>query len=157
MRKLIAMMIATLMMAASPALSDQSRVIAGIGAQESVGSAEFSLRYVAPEPMLWRLHPAFGASLAGNGSGWAGIGSALTFGQNEGIFLRITNMVGAYRRGSGRDLGGALQFRNALDIGYRWHNGIEAGLGADHRSNAGLSNPNPGLNTIYLFTSMPLN
>ena len=65
-------------------------------------------------------------------------------------------MVGAYRRGSGRDLGGALQFRNALDIGYRWESGIEAGIGADHRSNAGLRHPNPGLNTVYLFAAIPL-
>jgi len=157
MRKLISLVFVTVMTAVSPAMADQPRVIAGIGTQMGVGSAEASLRYIAPEPFFWRLHPAFGVSVAGNGSGWAGFGSAVTFGQDDGLFLRVTGMVGAYRRGSGRDLGGALQFRSALDIGYRWENGIEAGVGADHRSNAGLDTPNPGLNSIYLFAAMPLN
>ena len=142
---------------ASSALAEPARVIAGIGSQTDADSGELSLRYVAPDPMFWKVRPAFGLSVAGNGSAWAGAGASLTLiGNNAGAFLRWTSMVGAYRQGSGRDLGGALQFQNALDLGYRWDNGVEAGLGANHRSNAGLNSPNPGLDTVYLFASVPL-
>lgn len=157
MRKLTSLVLLTIMTTAHPAVADQPRVIAGLGTQMGVGSAEASLRYIAPDPMVWRVHPAFGVSVAGNGSGWAGIGAAISFGQDDGLFLRVTSMVGAYRRGSGRNLGGTVQFRNALDIGYRLHSGIEVGLGADHRSNGGLQDPNPGLNSVYLFAAIPLN
>ena len=156
MRKIGAVILAATLANVTPAAADDARIIAGLGNQMGVDSAEMNLRYVAPEPMFWNFNPAFGLSVAGNGSAWVGVGTALTFGDGDGLFTRITSMVGAHRRGSGRDLGGALQFRNALDIGYRWTSGVETGLGADHRSNAGLNTPNPGVNTVYLFASMPL-
>lgn len=157
MRYLISVLFVSLLSVSTPALADDARIIVGAGSQLGVGSGEASFRYIAPEPVVWDLHPAVGVSVAGNGSGWVGVGAALTLGPNaEGLFLRITSMAGAYRQGNGRDLGGAIQFRNALDIGYRWDNGIEAGIGADHRSNAGLNTPNNGLNTVYAFASIPL-
>ena len=64
-------------------------------------------------------------------------------------------MAGLYRQGNGPDLGGALQFRTALDLGLRAGRGVEYGIGADHRSNAGIKKPNPGLNTIYVFVTVP--
>lgn len=140
------------------ALAQDGRVIVGLGNQMSVDSAELSARYIAAEPIFWNIRPAFGMSLAENGSGWVGVGSAFTLGEkSESAFLRVTSMIGAHRRGSGRDLGGVLQFRTALDLGYRWKSGVEAGVGIDHRSNAGIYNLNPGLNTAYLFASLPFN
>lgn len=157
MRYLISVLFVFLLSVSTTALANDARIIVGAGGQLGVGSGEASLRYIAPEPVLWDLHPAVGFSIAGNGSGWAGVGAALTLGpEAEGLFLRVTSMGGAYRQGNGRDLGGAIQFRNALDIGYRWNNGVEAGIGADHRSNAGLNTPNNGLNTLYVFASIPL-
>ena len=157
MRRLFAAVALFLSALSSSVAADEARVIVGLGNQMGPGSPEISARYIAAEPLIWNLHPAVGVSVAGNGSGWVGLGTAVTFGaKSEGLFARFTSMVGAHRQGSGRNLGGALQFRNALDVGYRWGSGVEAGLGVDHRSNAGLKRPNPGLNTIYLFASIPL-
>ncbi|WP_227427067.1 acyloxyacyl hydrolase [Roseibaca sp. Y0-43] len=157
MRRLLVAVVFLLSAFSSSVVADEARVVMGLGNQMGPGSPELSARYIAAEPVFGHLHPTVGMSVAGNGSAFVGLGAAITFGKHsEGIFARFTSMVGAHRQGNGRNLGGPLQFRNALDIGYRWASGVEAGLGADHRSNAGLDRPNPGLNTIYLFASIPL-
>jgi hypothetical protein len=158
MKRFLSAMLLAVIATTGIAQAQDARVIVGLGNQMSVNSVEVSARYLAAEPLFWNIHPAFGVSLAENGSGWVGAGWGYTLGTKpESAFLRVTNMVGAHRRGSGRDLGSVLQFRTALDVGYRWRSGVEAGLGIDHRSNAGLGNLNPGLNTAYLFASFPFN
>lgn len=158
MKRFLSAVLLTLLATSGMAAAQDARVIVGLGNQMSVDSAELSARYIAADPLFWNIHPAFGLSVAANGSAWVGAGWGYTLGTKpESAFLRVTNMIGAHRRGSGRDLGGALQFRTALDVGYRWRSGVEAGIGIDHRSNAGLNNLNPGLDTAYLFASYRFN
>ena len=141
----------------SGALAESPRIWGSIGTQMSPSAAEAQMRYIGT-PMFWNLQPVLGVSLARNGSGWVGAGAAYTWrpGQDS-FFIRFSALAGVYKRGSGRDLGGPVQFRNALDIGLTAKNGMEYGIGVDHRSNAGLYKPNPGLNSVYLFASFPLN
>lgn len=145
-----------LLATSAPALADEPRLIGSLGQQASVGSTEAYLRYVG-SPVFWKLQPVLGMSLAANGSGWVGAGSAVTWrGLESGLFLRTSVMAGVYRRGAGRDLGGPVQFRSALEVGMQQRSGMEYGLGLDHRSSAGFYKPNPGLNTAYVFASYPL-
>lgn len=141
---------------AQPLCAQEGRLIGVLGQDTSSKSAEVQLRYLAP-PAVWKLQPLFGLSVSENGSGWAGLGSGLTWGADKaGPFLRVSFMAGLYRAGSGPDLGGALQFRSALDLGYLANNNMEYGVGVDHRSNAGLNRRNPGLDTAYLFVTVAL-
>lgn len=141
---------------AQPALAESPRIFGSVGSQLSVNSAEAQVRYIG-EPFVWGLQPVVGLSVAGNSSGYVGVGAAYTWrAQDGGLFARVTGMAGVHKRGSGRNMGGPLQLRTALDVGFTAASGMEFGIGADHRSSAGLYKPNPGLNTAYLFTTVPL-
>ncbi|MGP9790770.1 acyloxyacyl hydrolase [Roseinatronobacter sp. NSM] len=145
-----------LALVASPALAESPRVFGSVGTQFSVNSAEAQLRYIG-EPYFWGLQPVVGLSLARNNSGYVGIGAAYTWrAQDSGLFARFTGMAGIHKRGSGRNMGGPMQFRTALDVGVATASGMEFGIGLDHRSSAAIYKPNPGLNTAYLFTTVPL-
>ncbi|KPQ08248.1 MAG: Lipid A 3-O-deacylase (PagL) [Rhodobacteraceae bacterium HLUCCA12] len=108
-------------------------------------------------PVWHGFQPTVGASLSNRGEGWVGAGLAYTWraAQQPG-FLRVAVMPGLYRQGNGRNLGGAIEFRSSLEVGLRLRSGGEVALGVAHRSNAGIYNTNPGLNTAYLGYSMPL-
>lgn len=146
----------TVFLSVSASYAEQARIWGSLGSQIDPSAAEAQLRYMG-EPMFWNLQPVVGVSVARNGSGWIGAGSAYTWRPTQdGFFVRFTSMIGVHKRGSGRNLGGPIQLRNALDLGLSGANGMEYGIGVDHRSNAGLYKPNPGMNTGYLFASFPL-
>lgn len=157
MKKSILALAAAVFCAAAPVHADSAKIMGTLGSQMNVGSTEAQLRYIGT-PMFWNLQPVVGVSMARNGSGWVGAGAALTWRPgNDSLFVRWTSMVGVHKRGSGRNLGGPVQFRNALDFGLTTAKGMEYGIGVDHRSSANIYRPNPGLNTAYIFASFPLN
>lgn len=155
MKVLTAALVAVLV-AAMPALAESPRIFASIGHQLSVNSTEGQIRYIGPRA-LWDLQPVLGLSHAGNGSGYIGAGAAYTLrAHDSGLFARFGAMAGIHKRGSGRNLGGPIQFRTSIEVGMTARNGTEFGIGADHRSSARIYRPNPGLNTVYLFATLPL-
>lgn len=62
--------------------------------------------------------------------------------------------VTAYEQGDGKDLGGTLQFRSALDVAYRLESGSRVGLSIYHLSNASIHDFNPGSESLVLFWSL---
>jgi len=99
----------------------------------------------------------WGLSASTDGEFWIGAGHAYTVNLfNQRSYLQFHAMTGLYENGSGANLGGAIQFRSGVEIGYKARNGTRIGLGFDHRSNAGLDSPNPGLETVHLRVSIPL-
>ena len=102
--------------------------------------------------------PVIGASATSDGDLWLGAGAKWTT-QNviEGpFFVELSFMPGLYVQGDGPDLGGPLEFRGALGIGYEFDNGATLTVLADHRSNADLGDINPGLETVGLRFAMTL-
>ena len=155
MNLFIRALLLSLAVSAHPVAADESRITFALGQQTATSSPEVQVRYRA-DPVLRHVQPIFGASLAANGSAWLGAGAGITWrSATSGIFLRVSSMAGLHRLGNGPDLGGALQFRTGLEFGVRPQNGFEYGVGMDHRSNAGIKKPNPGLNTIYVFLTLP--
>lgn len=153
--KLIAPFLAATLLAA-PALSETPRIFGSLGTQMTVNSAEAQVRYIGPR-VLWDLQPAVGLSHARNGSGYVGAGLAYTWRpEASAFFLRASALAGVHKRGNGRNLGGPIQFRTSLDAGVSTASGVEFGIGVDHRSSARIYRPNPGLNTVYLFSTIPL-
>ena len=147
---------ACLLALATPAVAEVPRLVGSLGQQLGASAPEAYLRYVGT-PYFWKLQPVLGASIASTGSGWVGAGSAVTWrAPNSGLFARASLMAGVHRKGAGPDLGGLVLFRSAIDLGKSDSKVREYGVGADHRSSGGLYKPNPGLNTAYLFMSVPL-
>ena len=96
--------------------------------------------------------PTLGASASEEGGAWFGGGLKWTseWSVQSPAYFEASLMQGFHLRGDGPDLGGALQFRSAIGIGYRFPNGDSLSLHYDHRSNADTQTPNPGLETLAL-------
>jgi hypothetical protein len=98
--------------------------------------------------------PAVGISVAAGGAAWIGAGVLYTIGgEDGGAYVQGALMPGLYARGAGPDLGGPVEFRSGVEIGYEARSGIRYGLSLDHRSNAGLYDDNPGFDTLQFRVS----
>ena len=64
--------------------------------------------------------------------------------------------MGAYHQGNSRDLGGVFQFREMVDLAYRFDNGQRLGVRVAHISNAHIHEYNPGEEEYYLTYAIPL-
>jgi hypothetical protein len=64
--------------------------------------------------------------------------------------------MGGYHQGGSQDLGGVFQFRESLDIAWRFDNGHRLGIRAAHISNASIYAINPGEEELLLIYSVPL-
>ncbi|MDR9454072.1 MAG: acyloxyacyl hydrolase, partial [Wenzhouxiangella sp.] len=94
-------------------------------------------------------------SASSDGELWAGIGHVYTLTTRQDLFLQLHAMTGLYEAGDGVDLGGPVEFRSGLEVGYQADNGMRLSLGIDHRSNAGIYGTNPGLETVHVRVSIP--
>lgn len=98
-----------------------------------------------------------GLSYSSLGDLWAGVGHSYTIGdESDGLFAEFHAMTGIYEFQGGPDLGGPIEFRSGIEVGYQWPSGWRAGLSYDHRSNAELYATNPGIETIQFRVSSPL-
>lgn len=101
---------------------------------------------------------AAGLSLGENGETWVGFGTTYTvaFGRS-GAYAELHSMPGLYFDNGGFDLGGPIAFRSGVELGYETRQGWRMALSYDHRSNAGLYDENPGMETVQVKVSIPLN
>lgn len=92
------------------------------------------------------------ASVTDQGAAWIGAGAQWTSERTFGgpVFFEASFMPGLYSPGDGPDLGGALHFRSALGVGYRFDNGASLTMSYDHRSNGDTQDLNPGLETLSI-------
>jgi hypothetical protein len=72
------------------------------------------------------------------------------------LYITPQLAMGGYGEGSGQDLGGVFQFRQSIDLAYRFDNGHRLGIRAAHISNAGIHNINPGEEELLLTYSLPV-
>ncbi|HEY9346153.1 MAG TPA: acyloxyacyl hydrolase [Inquilinus sp.] len=65
--------------------------------------------------------------------------------------------VGAYFNGDGRDMGSTVEFRTGIEAAWEFDNRMRIGAAFHHISNAGIGDVNPGVETLTLNFSIPLN
>jgi len=63
--------------------------------------------------------------------------------------------VGANHEGEGKQLGGAVEFRSAIEFAYRFDDRSRFGIQVGHLSNAGIYEENPGTEFAILNYSIP--
>ncbi|GAA3866497.1 acyloxyacyl hydrolase [Celeribacter arenosi] len=119
-----------------------------------IGS-EIYLRYDAPGT-FGPFQPVFGVSLTDDASAWVGAGAAWDEQFGNG-YVELHLMAGLYANGNGVNLGSPLEFRSGVEVGYEFDNGWRVGAYFDHRSNADIEPVNPGLETLQLRVSVPIN
>ena len=106
--------------------------------------------------------PAVGLSITDTNDVWVGFGATHTtrfWDRPSGVggYAQLHFMPGVYAQGSGPNLGHDIEFRSGGEIGWQARSGVRVGVSYDHRSNGGISNVNPGMETLQLRVSVPLN
>ena len=123
--------------------------------QYAVSNREFYLRYDFGR----RVGPfgrTMGLSVANRGEVWLGFGQTyLLHPDGSPIYVEFHAMTGFYENNGGFDLGGPIIFRSGLELGYETIAGWRYSLSYDHRSNAGLYEENPGVETYMFRVSVP--
>lgn len=138
---------------------DPSFLTFGVGAFDFTDSdhrsAQFELQYRSGLK-LWIFQPMAGVSATTDASAYvyAGVSVDVFFGNR--FVLRPSFAPGLYHEGNGKDLGGVLEFRSALEAAYRFDDRSRLGIEISHRSNAGIYDDNPGEETLMLFYHLPL-
>ena len=103
--------------------------------------------------------PVIGASVTNDSDVWVGGGATIEarFGARDRIFAELSLMPGFHFQGSGPNLGGVLEARSGIAVGYAFDSGAKLALSFDHRSNADIYAVNPGMETLSLRYTIPLN
>ena len=83
--------------------------------------------------------------------GYVGIYSDITYGK---FVLTPVLAMGIFRRGNSIDLGGPVEFRESLEIAYRFTDRWRTGVSVAHVSNAHLYRDNPGQQDILLTSAI---
>lgn len=82
---------------------------------------------------------------------FVGFGLTNKFTFDSPWFIELSLMPGAFFEGNrSNDLGHTLEFRSVLAFGYRFADNAAISLGLQHKSNAGITTTNPGVNTLTL-------
>ncbi|GAA6181128.1 hypothetical protein NBRC116594_25660 [Shimia sp. NS0008-38b] len=135
------------------------QLIFGIGYSDfSEGSAldaqSFSIEYVGkPFREVGRLSVSLSAiaSFDDEDNTFVGVGITNLYDFTDRWFAELSFMPGVYLEGNPlNDLGNTLEFRSLLGLGFRVTETSAISLAFDHKSNAGISTRNPGVNTLAL-------
>ena len=156
MNKLLKTTAISLLMSSNAYAGD---LIIGVGASDILddGSAESATVIVEyhADPFFERGRLSTGLGVAGqvddDGDVFLGFGLATIIDLSKGLFIETSLMPGYYGPSSdGTDLGGNLQFRTVLGIGYKFNADSSISLAVDHKSNASIEDTNPGNETIMI-------
>jgi hypothetical protein len=132
-------------------------IVIGIG-QDNIGGAEAAIE-VHVELHSDPLWSTFLGDLSGMGvvevdetrDVFAGLGVSTLWDLPRRWFVEASAAVGYYEAGPhGADLGGHLQFRTLIGLGYRIRDRARLSIAIDHLSNAGLDEINPGRNAVVV-------
>ena len=133
-------------------------LVAGVGVFDvaaSFSSFAGSLTYRTGEKAFDLIGGSLGllANADGGILGFAGIHADVAFGP---VVVTPQLAVAGYRQGDSRNLGGIFQFRQSLDVGYRFSSGWRVGARVAHTSNADINEDNDGANDVMLVVAVPL-
>ena len=104
---------------------------------------------------LWIFRPQVGLFVTSDAGyyAWGGLSTDIYFGRRW--VLSPSFGIGGHHEGDGKDLGGTLEFRSALELAYRFDDASRLGLQFGHLSNASIYDSNPGENFLILNYSIP--
>ncbi len=99
---------------------------------------------------------AVGLSIGEHGETWFGLGQTYNVPyMPRPFFAELHAMTGVYLDNGGYELGGPIAFRSGAELGWENRQGWRFGLSFDHRSNAGIYDDNPGIETVQFRVSVP--
>jgi hypothetical protein len=142
---------------------DPPRLAIGAGAFDITPStsnaggtaAEFGAEYRFGD-VLWFVAPFIGAAGTSDGAfyGYGGFGIDINLTPN--LVLTPNAAAGYFARGSGTNLGSWWEFRTGAELAWRFADRSRLGVAFHHTSNAGLTQRNPGAQSVMLMYSIPM-
>ena len=119
-------------------------------------SAEFGAEYRFKD-QWYGLRPTVGVMANTDSAmyGYAGINWDLPLGIAP-IYITPGVKVGGYDHGDSKALGYGIEFRDSIEMTYRFDDGQRVGAALTHMSNASLGNRNPGVEMIEAVYSHPI-
>lgn len=123
---------------------------------DDTNTTEFGIELQGKPITQWQLTPLIGT--AANRDNAALLYSGLQFNEwlGGGWVAGLGFAAAAYREGSSKELGSALEFRSSVEIARTFLGGHALGAQLYHISNAGIADSNPGNNSLVLFYSVPM-
>ena len=103
----------------------------------------------------FQIHPFAGVETTSRAQlyGFGGFVFDVLLGRN--VVFSPNVAVGLYNMGDGKRLGSFVEFRSALEAGWRFDNEMRLTGFVSHISNAGLTDLNPGANTVGAYFHIP--
>ena len=148
-----------ILLAAVPAVAEEPTSLAFSGGVSNFNKSEkrFELGLEFRTPIhVWKMAVAAGLTVNDDKSAWIYGGLRRDFSLGGSWLITPAFAIALYEQGDGKDLGGPLEFRSALEIGYEWPGRKRLALVIYHLSNAGIYDRNPGMNSLVLTFSIPL-
>jgi hypothetical protein len=102
------------------------------------------------------LSPLAGLMATSDSAAYAFAGLYIDFEFFERLVVTPSVAAGLYSKGSGRDLGDAVQFRSQIEVAYTLGNATRLGLSLSHLSDGGFSSTNSGSESVLLSYALPL-
>ncbi len=107
-------------------------------------------------PFFRGVGPMAGLMLSGKGAVFAYAGIYGDFVIGDRFIIRPEGGIGAFDEGDGKDLGGTFEVHSALTLAYEFDNKARLGITFTHISNGGINGSNPGLDSLLLSYSIPI-
>lgn len=103
------------------------------------------------------IHPIVGGFGTSDGGGYVYAGANWNVALLPNKLYLVPNFaVGAYKEGTRKHLGGALEFRSGIELDYQFPNAHQVGIALNHISNASIYSHNPGEESILATYSIPV-
>ena len=118
-------------------------------------AAEFDAQFRL-NTRLWIFRPQVGLFVTSDSAFYGYAGFYSDFHLGDSVVLSPSISVGGFHEGDGKDLGGAIEFRSAIELAYKFENKSRLGLQFGHLSNAGIYDENPGEEFLILNYSLPV-
>ena len=123
--------------------------------RQKMDSAEFRLEY-RHDQKFWIFKPFGGAMATSDGASYYYAGILVDVYLGNRVVVTPSFAPGYYAKGSGYDLGHALEFRSQLELAYRFDDRSRLGVSFGHMSNASIGDKNPGTESLMVNYSVPL-
>ena len=104
----------------------------------------------------WDLIPAIGYAFSVDDDSFLYTDLRYDYWLNSRWVLTPSLGVGVFTEGKNLDLGDDLEFRSGLELAYRFNTNYRIGVALFHLSNAGISDNNPGTESLVFSLSIPL-
>ncbi len=124
-------------------------------ANDDDGAADFRLEYRFARPLIWDISPWLGLEVTSDGGLYGAGGLLYDWEFTEDWHFTPSFGIGLFSDGGGKDLGGTVEFRSQLELGYEFENGYRLSVAGSHISNAGLDDRNPGTEVVSFYLHIP--